>query len=275
VTAPGDLEYVQANSLRFAYISEGEGPLALLFHGFPDTPHTWDHVRPLIAAKGYRVVTPFMRGYRPTEIPSRDPDAETLARDAVELISALGEKEATLIGHDWGAGVVYGATALAPERVRKLIALAIPHPATLKPTLRQLWGVRHFAAYKIPGAHTRFAAHDFAALPAILRRWSPKWSPTDADMAPVRECFADPASLHAAFGYYRALSFVPMKFQRRRISVPTVVFSGTDDPNASRVDYERGRRLFDGEYVIEETPGGHFLHLEHPEVFAKQLLRHL
>jgi len=275
VTASPAVEYVHANGLRFAYMSEGQGPLALLLHGFPDTPHTWDHVRPLIAAKGYRVVTPFTRGYAPTEIPTSDPDAETLARDVVELITALGEKQATLIGHDWGAGAVYGATALAPERVRKLIALAIPHPATLKPTLRQLWGVRHFGAYKLPGAHSRFAAHDFAALPKILRRWSPKWNPTAADMAPVRECFADPRSLHAAFGYYRALSFVPMPFQRKRIAVPTVVFSGTDDPNASRIDYERGGRLFDGEYVIEDMPGGHFLHLEHPEVFAKLLLRHL
>ena len=275
MTASPAVEYVHANGLRFAYMSEGQGPLALLLHGFPDTPHTWDHVRPLIAAKGYRVVTPFTRGYAPTEIPTSDPDAETLARDVVELITALGEKQATLIGHDWGAGAVYGATALAPERVRKLIALAIPHPATLKPTLRQLWGVRHFGAYKLPGAHSRIAAHDFAALPKILRRWSPKWNPTAADMAPVRECFADPRSLHAAFGYYRALSFVPMPFQRKRIAVPTVVFSGTDDPNASRIDYERGGRLFDGEYVIEDMPGGHFLHLEHPEVFAKLLLRHL
>jgi len=275
VPAPDTLQYIDANGLRFAYIAEGTGPLALLLHGFPDTAHTWDHVRPLIAAKGYRAVSPFMRGYRPTGIPSRDADGETLARDAVELITALGETTATLIGHDWGAGTVYGATALAPERVRKLIAIGIPHPATLKPTLRQVWGVRHFGAYKLPGAPGRFARDDFAALPKILRRWSPAWKPTPEDMAPVRECFADRASLDAAFGYYRALRFKPEPFQRRRISVPTVVFSGLGDPNASLVDYERGRRMFDGEYVIEEVPGGHFMHLEHPDIFAQRLLKHL
>ena len=57
-----------------------------------------------------------------------------------------------------------------------LFALAIPHPATLKPSLKQLWGVRHFAVYKLPGAANRFARNDFAALPAICRRWSPDWS---------------------------------------------------------------------------------------------------
>ena len=96
MTAPQALQYVEANGLRFAYIAEGEGPLALLLHGFPDTPHTWDHFRPLIAAKGYRVVSPFMRGYRPSGIPSSDADGETLARDAIELIGALGAKEAAL-----------------------------------------------------------------------------------------------------------------------------------------------------------------------------------
>ncbi len=275
MTTPRALQYVEANGLRFAYIAEGEGPLALLVHGFPDTPHSWDHVRPLIAAKGYRAVSPFTRGYRPTAIPPRDADGETLARDVVELIAALGEKQATLIGHDFGAAAVYGAAAIAPERVKKLIALAIPHPATLKPTLRQVWGVRHFLAFKLPGAAARFAADDFAALPAIVRRWSPDWNPTASDLAPVRECFADRASLDAAFGYYRALSLTPEAFLRPRISAPTVVFSGLGDPNASRVDYERARRKFDGEYILEEMPGGHFLHLEHPDVFAEKLLKHL
>jgi pimeloyl-ACP methyl ester carboxylesterase len=269
------LQYIDANGVRFAYFAEGEGPLVLLLHGFPDTAHTWDHVRPLIAAKGYRAVSPFMRGYSPTGIPPRDADDQTLARDAIALIDAFGEKQAILIGHDWGAGAVYGATSLAQERVQKLIAVGIPHPATLKPSLGQLWGVRHFAAYKLPGAPHRFARDDFAALPRILRRWSPKWEPTAADMAPVRESFADPASLNAAFGYYRMLSFFPTPLLKPMIKVPTVVFSGTDDPNVSRVDYERARRKFEGEYAIEEMPGGHFLHLEHPEVFADKLLRHL
>ena len=57
--------FVDANGLRFAYLEEGSGPLVLLLHGFPDTAHTWDELRPRIAAKGYRAVSPFMRGYSP------------------------------------------------------------------------------------------------------------------------------------------------------------------------------------------------------------------
>ncbi len=266
---------VEANGLRFACIEEGTGPLVLLLHGFPDTAHTWDDVRPRIAAKGYRAVSPFMRGYHPTQVPDQDADQETLARDALALIPALGASEAIVIGHDWGASAAYGAAGLGPERVRKLVTVGLPHPATLKPTLKKLWGVRHFAAYKLPGAAARFAAADFAALPAICRRWSPKWDPSPEELADVRECFSHRESLDAAMGYYRQLRFRPSESLRRRIAAPTVVFAGLDDGVAEPSDYHAARRKFDGEYVVEEMPGGHFMHREHPAVFAERLLAHL
>ncbi|MEO6574296.1 MAG: alpha/beta fold hydrolase, partial [Polyangiaceae bacterium] len=214
--------HVEANGLTFSYIEEGKGPLVLLLHGFPDTAHSWDDIRPQIAAKGYRAVTPFTRGYRPTGIPDRDADQETLARDALALITALGESSAILIGHDWGAAAAYAAASLEPEKISKLIVLGIPHPSTLLPTPTKVWGVRHFAAYKMPGAAARFAKDDFAALPKIVRRWSPTWSPAKEEFAAVRECFADPASLNAAFGYYRMLSVIPAKYMLKKITVPTV-----------------------------------------------------
>ncbi|WP_445169206.1 alpha/beta fold hydrolase [Mycolicibacterium sp. Dal123E01] len=270
-----ELGFADANGLRFAYLEEGSGPLVLLLHGFPDTAHTWDDLRPRIAAKGYRAVSPFMRGYHPSEVPSVDPSQETLARDALALISALGASEAVVIGHDWGASAAYGAAALGPDRVSKLIAVAIPHPATLLPSPRKLWGARHFAAYKLPGAAKRFAHNDFEALPAIYRRWSPTWNPSASEFDEVRACFASPGSLDAAFGYYRKLSPLPSASLRARISVPTVVFAGLDDPIAGLSDYRRAARKFKGGYCIEEVPGGHFMHREHPEVFAQRVLKHL
>jgi pimeloyl-ACP methyl ester carboxylesterase len=267
--------FVDANGIRFAYLEEGEGPLVLLMHGFPDTAHSWDDLRPRLAARGYRAVSPFLRGYRPTGLPERDTDQETLAKDVLALIGALGAERAILIGHDWGAAAVYGAAALDPGRVEKLFALAIPHPASLKPTPRKVWGVRHFLAFKLPGAAARFAANDFAALPAIVRRWSPTWDPPPGALDDTRECFADAASLDAAFGYYRALTFGAPKHLRRRIAVPTVSFVGKDDPIAEPSDFERARRMFTGSYAFEVTPGGHFLHREAPDVFADRLFAHL
>src|SRR5262249_44833733 len=123
---------------------EGRGPLVLLLHGFPDTAHTWDAVRPALAGAGFRA---FMRGYAPTEIPDREAyDADTLGRDALALIEALGEEKAFLVGHDWGATAAFSAAGLAPERLRMLITVAIPpsgvdrtdppHPLGRAPLLR-------------------------------------------------------------------------------------------------------------------------------------------
>jgi pimeloyl-ACP methyl ester carboxylesterase len=269
------IHFVEANGLNFAYLEEGSGPLVLMLHGFPDTAHTWDDLRSRIAAKGYRAVSPFMRGYRPTAIPDGDADQETLARDAIALIDALGATEAIVIGHDWGAGAAYGAAALAPERVTKLFVLAIPHPGALKPSPKKLWGVRHFVTYKLPGAPKRFARNDFAALPAIYRRWSPNWRPDPGEFAAVRTAFSDSASLNAAFGYYRKLSPIPSASLKEKISVPTVVFAGLSDPVAEPADYRYAAKMFSGDYVVEEVDGGHFMHREHPDAFAERLLTHL
>lgn len=270
-----DMRSIEANGLRFAYLEEGTGPLVLLLHGFPDTAHTWDHVRPLIAAKGYRAVSPWTRGYAPTAIPDRDADLETLARDALALIQALGESAAIVIGHDWGGGTAYAAASLEPARVEKLFVVGIPHTATIRPSLLTLWKVRHFLAYKLRGAARRFARRDFAALRSIYKRWSPAWNPGAEEFTAAREAFADPASLDAAFGYYRQLRFRPQEFLRTPISVPTVVFAGLDDDIVKPSDYHRARRMFSADYVVEEMRGGHFMHREHPEEFAAKLLRHL
>jgi pimeloyl-ACP methyl ester carboxylesterase len=271
----GVINFVDANGLKFAYLEEGSGPLVLMLHGFPDTAHTWDDLRPHIAANGYRAVSPFMRGYHPTAIPDRDPDQETLARDPLGLIEALGARDAIVIGHDWGASAAYGAAALGPDQVKKLFVIGIPHPAALKPSLKKLWRARHFVAYKLPGAPGRFARNDFAALPAIYRRWSPAWNADPREFDAVRASFSNRASLNAAFGYYRKLSPIPTASLKAKITVPTVVFAGLDDPIVGPSDYRGAARMFDNEYIVEEVPGGHFMHREHPGAFAERLLAHL
>lgn len=270
-----ETRHVDANGLRFAYLEDGRGPLVLLLHGFPDTARSWDHARARIAARGFRAVSPWLRGYAPTAIPERDADAETLARDALALIAALGETSAVIVGHDWGAAAAYAAASLEPAHVRKLVVIGIPHPAALKPSPAKLWMVRHFFAYKLPGAARRFARDDFAALPAIYKRWSPRWSPPADEFAAVRASFSDPASLDAAFGYYRQLRFRPQPFFRKKIAVPTVAFAGLDDPIVSPADYAAARRMFTADYTVEEMRGGHFMHREHPDDFAAKLLAHL
>lgn len=270
-----EIRFIDANGSNFAYLADGTGPLVLMLHGFPDTAHTWDDLRPRVAAQGYRAVSPFMRGYHPSAIPHRDTDQETLARDALALIEALDARDAVIIGHDWGASAAYGAAALGPDHVKKLFVIGSPHPAAVKPSLKKLWAFRHVAAYKLPGAPDRFARNDFAGLTAIYRRWSPGWNPDPQELAAVRTSFSNPASLNAALGYYRALSPIPTASLKARITVPAVAFAGVDDSVFTPSDYRVAARIFENKYTIEEVPGGHFMHREHPEVFAERLLAHL
>jgi len=261
--------FVQANGLRFGVIDEGSGPLVLLLHGFPDTPHTWDAIRPVLAAHGWRAVSPFMRGYPPTEAPTGDAcDSDTLGRDVLALIAALGESSAIVVGHDWGADAGYAAAILGPAQIRFLVTLAIPHPASLRPTPGLLWAGRHFFALRRKNAATMVRKGDFAYVDTLLRRWSPRWKFTVRDTADVKALFRQPGALEAALGYYRALR--PAK--KRLVTVPTVGFAGVDDALDAAV-FERARPLFAADYRVIAMPGGHFMHREHPEHFQVKLLR--
>jgi pimeloyl-ACP methyl ester carboxylesterase len=269
----GMTTFVSANGLRVAYLEEGSGPLVLLLHGFPDTPHTWDVVRPAVAALGYRVVTPFLRGYSPTEIPADGAyDADTLGRDTVGLIAALGEQRAIVVGHDWGASAATSAAALSPEHVTRLITLAIPHPASLRPTLPLLWAGRHFFAFKLPGAEARTRARNFAYVDELVRRWSPAWDVPAAETEAVKEVFRQPGSLNAALGYYRAVSPTLPASYRKRIRVPTVAFAGTEDIVDPAV-FDRAASWYTAGYEVVRVPGGHFMHREHPGHFVRELTR--
>jgi pimeloyl-ACP methyl ester carboxylesterase len=267
------LRHVTANGVRFAYFEEGAGPLVLLLHGFPDTAHTWDRVRPALAAAGFRAVSPFQRGYAPTEIP-RDGayDSDTLGRDALALIEALGEESAVLVGHDWGASAAYSAAGLAPERLRMLVTLAIPHPAGVVPTPGLFWGVRHFLALSLPGAAARIRATDFAYVDMLVRRWSPGWDVPPGETDAVKASLREPGALEAALGYYRALRPWLPPGQRKKVRVPAAAFAGETDLMQVAA-YERARSRYAGAYEVVKVPGGHFMHREHPERFTRELVR--
>jgi pimeloyl-ACP methyl ester carboxylesterase len=268
------VEFVQANGIRFAYLTEGSGPLVLLLHGFPDTPYTWDRVMPEVARAGFRAVAPYMRGYHPTTIPvDGSYDAETLGRDVLALIEALGEKQAIVVGHDWGALAAYTAASLGPDRVRSLITIGVPHPRSVIPTPKVLWTVRHFFVLRGKRAAEKVRANGHAYIDQLVRRWSPAWQNMPAEeTARVKQAFAEPGCVEAACGYYAALSPRIPAFLRAPIKVPAVAFAGIHD-NLSPRAYEKARGCFGASYEVVQVPGGHFMHREHPSEFIDELTR--
>ena len=121
---------VSVNGIQMHIAEQGEGPLVLLLHGFPESWYSWRHQFQPLADAGFHVVAPDQRGYAGTERPESIADYTIfhLVGDVVGLIRALGEQEAVVIGHDWGAPVAWHTALLRPDIVRGVAGLSVPPP---------------------------------------------------------------------------------------------------------------------------------------------------
>ncbi|WP_223590930.1 alpha/beta fold hydrolase [Pseudomonas sp. A-R-19] len=122
------LEILDINGIRMQVAIQGSGPLVLLCHGFPELGYSWRNQLAALAAAGYRAVAPDMRGYGGTDAPA-EPDAYTtlhLVGDMVELVNALGEQQAVIVGHDWGALVAWSAALMRPDMFRAVVGMSVP-----------------------------------------------------------------------------------------------------------------------------------------------------
>jgi len=266
-------------ALSFSALSEGEGPLVLCLHGFPDH------------ARSFRAVAPMLRGYEPSSQPADgDYHIVRMAEDVVAWLDQLGAERCHLVGHDWGAVIGYAVAALAPARLHTLTTLAVP------PTRRMLRGLRRYPGqlrnswymlfFQLRGLADRVVArHDFAFLERLWRDWSPGWDVPPGELEALRETFRQPGVARAALGYYRAMAdaWSPAGRQsaallRSRIEVPTLAMTGAldgcmdtrlYDVVCDPADYHAG-------LTVERVPGaGHFLHQERPELVNPIILRWL
>ena len=254
----------------------GDGPDVVLLHGFPDTPPSWTELEGELAAAGWRVTVPWLRGYHPDTIVAGRPfDAETLGQDALALLDAIGAQRAVLVGHDWGALIAYAAATLAPERVPALVALAIPHPSVLKRTPASLWAVRHFFALKLPRAGDRVRRHDFAYLDELYTRWAPDWSGREREesLERAKQAFASPQVLEGALDYYRAIQFAgrPAVLERPPV-VPGLIVGGTHDLVPPEMFEQTAALMAEPSRAVLVERAGHWPHRERPEVVLPEIV---
>ena len=270
---------VNANGINFHYLEMGEGPLALCFHGFPDHAWSFRHLLPDLADAGFRAVAPFMRGYAPTEPPADGRYQQVaLCKDVLALIGALGAERAYLIGNDWGAGAVTGATVLEPEKVMKLVIIASGQvDRDLQMNYQYLKGTWHSYFFQLPQAEQALAYNDFAFVEEWWRDASPEWDIPASALESIRETFRKPGVVDAALGYYRAryspaLQDSSMREDQDRVNagpvtVPTLALHGTRD-RPRRLDAFESKamdRFFTGGLEKVIIPGtGHFMHQEKP-----------
>jgi pimeloyl-ACP methyl ester carboxylesterase len=271
---------VQANGIDFHYVELGDGPLVLCLHGFPDNALTYSYLLPVLAESGFRGVAPFMRGYAPTGKPQDGRyQSVLLAQDAAVLIPALGVERAFMVGHDWGALATYGAAALAPERVYKIVTIAAAHPATLLGAMAtnydMIKGGWHAYFFQMPFAEQAVMANDYEFIERWWRDASPEYDLPHEVIERVKGTFRRPGVVTAALNYYRhtmnpanrdpALAALQEKVTTTPTPVPTLAFHGTKDRPGRSEAFERMDQFFTAGLEKVTLPGtGHFLHLERP-----------
>jgi pimeloyl-ACP methyl ester carboxylesterase len=279
---------ISANGIRLHAAEAGTGPLVLLLHGFPQFWWTWRAQLTALAAAGFRVVAPDLRGYGASDKPPRGYDLPTLSADVAALVRALGERDAVVVGHDWGGLLAWTTAALHPRSVRRLVVLSMAHPRRLRAAItdgEQRHALRHALRFQLPRLpERRLTRADDDPIAELLRRWSgPAWTQT-ADFAEAVERYRAaariPQSAYGAMEQFRwagrsQLRPDGLRYARRMaapITAPTLQLHGTLDPFVLPATARGSGRYVAGAYEWHEIPGvGHFLPEEAPDEVSRAI----
>jgi pimeloyl-ACP methyl ester carboxylesterase len=291
----GTLHQIDAGLLNVGYAESGgaDGSAVLLLHGWPYDIHSYADVAPLLAAQGYRVIVPYLRGYGTTSFLSehtfRNGQQSALALDTIALLDALGIDKAIIGGFDWGARTAAIVAALWPERCQALVSvsgylignqaagkLPLPPEAEL-----QWWYQYYFATERGEAGYAKYR-QEFAKL--IWRTASPKWSFDDATFARSAASFGNPDHVAIAIHNYRwrlALAEGEAEYDELEqrlaagptIAVPTITLEG-DANGAPHLDWSAYAGKFTGPYSHRTITGGigHNLPQEAPRDFAQAVI---
>jgi pimeloyl-ACP methyl ester carboxylesterase len=286
------LKQIDAGVLNVSYAEAGPagGPVVVLLHGWPYDIHSFAEVTPLLAAAGYRVIVPYLRGYGSTRFLSsttvRNGQPAALAQDAIDLLDALQIRQATLAGFDWGARTADIVAALWPERCKGLVCVSgyligsqeagkVPLPPQAE---LQWWYQYYFATERGRQGYDKYR-RDFAKL--IWQLASPKWSFDEATFDRTAAAFDNPDHVNIVIHNYRwrlGLADGEAKYAELEkrlaagptISVPTITLEG-DANGAPHPQPEAYARKFSGKYAHRTIEGGvgHNLPQEAPQAFAQ------
>lgn len=303
-----------AGGVELSVVDEGAGPVVLLVHGFPELAYSWRHQITGLAAAGFRVLAPDMRGYGASGRPDavNDYDIEHLTGDLVALLDDVGAAQAVVIGHDWGSIVAWNFALLHPDRTAAVVGMSVPFvprpPAPPITIMRQLFADNFFymVYFQEPGVADADLGRDPARVMRNLltARVTPDAPPDPAAFANDGRGFADriPEStglpdwlseddvavyadaftrtgFTGGINWYRNLDRnwdLTSAVADRHVTAPSLFVGGGDDPVLNMTPPAVAEGWLDDHRGDVIVPGaGHWVQQEDPEAVNAALLRFL
>lgn len=278
--------FADLDDVRLHYVTQGDGPLVVLLHGFPEFWWSWRHQIPALARR-HEVVAPDLRGYNESGRPRgiRSYRMDRLVADVVGLVRALGRERAILVGHDWGGAIAWTVAADHPEVVERLVVLNCPHPTVYQAYLRsgvknlgRIWFHVLFQIPWLPELAVRYATRPFVRF-AFRETSIRKENFPDRDLEPYVEMFRRSGWLGPAVDYYRAaFREILVRGERpyRPIRCPTLLVWGEDDyaldPSLAPGARAHVEAPFELEFV---SRAAHYVHQEDPARVNERIERFL
>jgi pimeloyl-ACP methyl ester carboxylesterase len=207
---------IPGDGIELDVLDEGEGAPVLLVHGFPDSAHLWRGQIPALTGAGLRAIAPDMRGFGASDKPEAV-EAYGLGRpvaDLVAVLDALDIARVRLVGHDWGAAVAWLFAALQPDRVDRLVALSVGHPAAQRRTIADSEKAWYMLLFQFEGVAEELLRRDDCQL---FREWLRE----DGDVERYVRDLARPGALTAGLSWYRA-NLHPARQLEARPALPPV-----------------------------------------------------
>jgi pimeloyl-ACP methyl ester carboxylesterase len=281
------MKTVRTASLEIAYQDSGPatGRPVILLHGFPDDVHAYDGVAPPLAAAGWRVFVPYLRGYGPTRFLSaetpRSGQQAALGRDLADFVDALGLERAVVAGYDWGGRAACIVAALWPECVAALVTMGgynIQNIAGARSPASPAAEYRYWYQWYFHTERGRagLATNREPFCRLLWERWSPNYRFDDATYGKTAASFDNPDFVDVVIQSYRhrygaapgdpALEPIEARLASQPpITVPTISLYGECDGVSPPDRAERDARHFTGPYQSRIIPvAGHFLPREAP-----------
>lgn len=269
------IRFVETSGLTFEVAEAGEGDhLALMLHGFPELHFSWRHQMPLLAAKGYRVWAPNIRGYGATDRPSevRDYALDHLTQDVADLIDASGAKKVTLFAHDWGAIIAWAFAITKLRPLTRLVIMNVPHPVPARREMKKWRQMRkswYIFFFQLPWLPEKWLGSDGGNMVGNLiaktachpARFGPD------ERAIYSEASQRPGAVHAMVNYYRAL----LRYRDTidmgdfRVDVPTLMVWGEEDV-AINIHCLDGTEKWVSDLTLKRLPGvSHWVQQDAPD----------